>query len=949
MSRISFAISLAAGLLIWGVPNQSDALPDHDTLRSWIKDIQARDRGPFERLRWFCSDGSIHPPRPYPCEKRGGGHQHGEWNSRTKELRDGGYYIANILAGLDPEKFLSAPGYRTKLNHIMIEQYLVNAYDGWIYKKARFYRGAIQDEDERAAGRELLEALTFKAGWVGQRYLALRTAARLIRHGAESDTVGRVRRLSATLSDKNRKFLPLRNKIHGRPDATDAAAVRAFAAGLPAGQRGQYEELAGLIDAVYTSAASPDILADLSNRFSPFPDLEKALGDGAKRLAENLTPSQRFVMTATMMGALRDIIPLSKRPKTRLDIVDATLVLEAEHFTAATQLPKTASRRTRLAWLRSSIEASYGAGLISNRQRKALAKRLAELSGSKVSLADYKSGLQYLALVPGWSGQWMRFQFQEAMDKLAQIEPHAELFIQDQLRGSPLFFYAKMVDTLLRDANSKAGVRNELFGTDVGAGLRSLNPGLARGRLFLSSGEGTKFARDGIYLLPETIAELPPVAGILTAGEGNPLSHVQLLARNLGIPNVAIDENLIEQLRRYDGVKIILAVSPAGSVHVAEDDGQWEAIFGSEDQQTDVLIKPDLEKLNLWARDMIPLSKLRAIDSGRTVGPKAAKLGELHHKFPRAVADGLTIPFGVFRDLLEQAHPKTGTSIYDWMVGEYRKIGELPARSEERANALESFRKELYDLIANADPGQDFRNRLKQAMARVFGKDGTYGVFVRSDTNVEDLPGFTGAGLNLTVPNVVGFNNIVKAISRVWASPFTARAFAWRQSLMDQPEHVYPAVLLLRSVPAEKSGVMVTQEIDTGDTGWLSVAVNEGVGGAVDGQAAENLRIEKSTGKVVLLAQATATVRRQVSLDGGVKKVPVSTSERVLEDAEIAQLIQLANDLPTKFPSIVDAAGKPAPADKSPGIESLEKRRQLQKKKRPFRGRSAKSTPSWGF
>ena len=44
---------------------------------------------------------------------------------------------------------------------------------------------------------------------------------------------------------------------------------------------------------------------------------------------------------------------------------------------------------------------------------------------------------------------------------------------------------------------------------------------------------------------------------------------------------------------------------------------------------------------------------------------------------------------------------------------------------------------------------------------------------MRSDTNVEDLPGFTGAGLNLTVFNIVGFDNIVKAISEVWASPYT--------------------------------------------------------------------------------------------------------------------------------------------------------------------------------
>ncbi len=37
--------------------------------------------------------------------------------------------------------------------------------------------------------------------------------------------------------------------------------------------------------------------------------------------------------------------------------------------------------------------------------------------------------------------------------------------------------------------------------------------------------------------------------------------------------------------------------------------------------------------------------------------------------------------------------------------------------------------------------------------------------------------------------------------------------------------------------------MLVTQDIDTGDRDVISVAVNEGLGGAVDGQAAESLRI----------------------------------------------------------------------------------------------------------
>jgi phosphoenolpyruvate synthase/pyruvate phosphate dikinase len=186
---------------------------------------------------------------------------------------------------------------------------------------------------------------------------------------------------------------------------------------------------------------------------------------------------------------------------------------------------------------------------------------------------------------------------------------------------------------------------------------------------------------------------------------------------------------------------------------------------------------------------------------------------------------------------------------------------------------------------------------------------------VRSDTNVEDLPGFTGAGLNLTLPHVVGFENVVKAISEVWASPYTARAFAWRQGHMKDPEHVYPAVLLLRTVPAEKSGVMVTVGIETGDTLSLSIAVNEGTGGAVEGQAAESLRVDTRDGKVVALATATAPWRYAPRAEGGVARLRTSGSERLLLPDEITQLIAFAKDLPARFPALVDDAGRPAPAD----------------------------------
>ena len=182
------------------------------------------------------------------------------------------------------------------------------------------------------------------------------------------------------------------------------------------------------------------------------------------------------------------------------------------------------------------------------------------------------------------------------------------------------------------------------------------------------------------------------------------------------------------------------------------------------------------------------------------------------------------------------------------------------------------------------------RARLRPAMEQVLGGEGGYGVFVRSDTNVEDLSGFTGAGLNLTVPNVVGFERAMRALSDVWASPYSARAYGWRQMHMAEPQHVYTSVLLLKSVPAEKSGVLVTADVDSGDPSWLSVAVNEGVGGAVDGQLAESLRIHRATGAVRLLTSATAPKQRVLLPQGGVSQVPASGAEAVLSPSEIQAL-----------------------------------------------------------
>jgi hypothetical protein len=578
------------------------------------------------------------------------------------------------------------------------------------------------------------------------------------------------------------------------------------------------------------------------------------------------------------------------------------------------------TRAERLALLAAASDAAHGTGHLNGRLRGEQRRIFATLAGPETRLGEYLLALKRLSLAPGWGTQVLRFHCQEAIAKLTEIEPLADLFVQDQLRGSPLLFYAHVLDGLLRDANRLAGVQHKLYGRDVGIGLNALNPGLARGFLYASPDMERleEIRADGIYVLPETVADLPPLGGILTAGNGNPLSHVQLLARNLGIPNVAVDESLLDEVRSRDGRRVVLAVSPGGVVELAEDAASWDAVLGGGHAAADeVLIRPDVHKLDLAVRDFVPLDELRASDSGRIVGPKAAKLGELRRSFPEVVrARGVAVPFGLFREVvLDRPYGNTGRTAYEWMAARFREIGALPQDTPEREAASDNLRVHLYDFIRNADPGPGFRQKLKAAMERTFGADFRGGVFVRSDTNVEDLPGFTGAGLNLTLPHVVGLDRVAEAIAEVWASPYTARAFAWRQGHMRDPENVYPAVLLLETVPSDKSGVMVTQGLETGDRAVLSVAVNEGMGGAVEGQAAESLRIDTRDGDMSVLATATAPWRSVPRPEGGVAKARASGNETLLTPEEIRKLVQFSKDLPARFPAIVDDEGRLVAAD----------------------------------
>ena len=895
-------------------------LPDTGTLREWIVEFEDSPKGPFQGIKWFCKDGTVLPPKAYACHDHGGGIQHGELNARAKRMRAGGYEIATVLATVDANRFVGSDANLIGLKQILLERFLIGWDDGWIFRGARSYRGALQIEDEEASSQRIVSGMLADPKWQQpERYMLLRETVRLLPLERDAQSASVVRQLASQISAKDKAFTPLRAKIHNVPDAGDAKRVRDYAQAKGKKElAGRYEELASDIDALYAEGGASKTVLALAAAVKDSA-LKKELEEGGAELARSTDPSERLGTSSHLLAVLRDASPRIKDKAVALQAFQTSLALETEAFTAGNTLLSQLnefSRSQRLRVLGQSAEALYGSGFISKRELEGIQASLERVTGTgSPPLDQYRTELRYLSRVPEWSDQWLAFNFGETVEHWAPIESESHLYTQDRLRGSPLLVYGAVIDSLVLDANRLAGIKHELFGRSVGAGLRALNPGLARGKLRTrGSGDGSVDS-GGIYILPETTADLPPVSGILTQGEGSSLSHVQLLARNLGIPNVVVGEELMPEVRKHIGSEVVLAVSPGGIVHLDDWGPEWQEYFGSQDKEgiEGLVIRPDLKKLDLTANRLIPLGSLRSTDSGRLSGPKGANLGELKHNFGDAVPDGFVIPFGVFRHLLDQPLKPGGPSVWNWLKQEYDSIA-AQKDPEKRHQMAAAFLQRFQQWILKADPGPEFRKSLKNQLQESFGKDGTYGVFVRSDTNVEDLPGFTGAGLNLTVPNVVGYDNILKAIHDVWASPFDERSYGWRQSHMEDPEYVFPAVVIQLAFASDKSGVMVTKDIEDDVPGWVTVAISEGVGGAVEGQAAESLRIDTNSTNIQFLAQATAPEKTVLNPKGGVGHVPASGTDQVLKPAEAAQLVTLAEKV-RNLDTLRGEDGKMMPAD----------------------------------
>ena len=874
-------------------------------VKNLIESYKKDPRGPFNRIKWFCEDGTEREPKD-PCpDSIGGGIQHASFKESALNLRKTNrLYFGEIISAVKQNDFLDREHRFSRLKQYQIGKYLASVNDGWVLQKAQYYRGALQSEDEEAWGKDFFEWLLKDEQFIDANYYFLRQVLKDVPHNGDDNIAQLMRSQSKTISEDMKSFMDIRIKIHGQPEVTDIKLVKDFmeTKSIPEKFKKDFDALLTTMHKFYAPIDFNRLESELktlpsnnitTQRIQTFITANKSDRTSASFISE----------IATILVEIRSNIISYKSSTDRLKLLDLSNQLEHTLLTE-TQNWQTTTPGESLDKISTLSCAALGTGLIEDWEYNAIENTTnSKIANTELSINDLNQLLTTSRSVVEWSAAMVKANYQDIVDDYTTFEPLSYGFIDDRVRSSVALSLGETVSEFGAFVSKPSKINNAVMSIENQSAIRGLNPGYAFGELVVVDGnpDDVEVNSNNIYIFEKPPHDLKPVAGILTVSEGNLVSHVQLLARNLGIPNAALSYDNLKAMKQYNGKTIFYAVSNKGSVIIKTEDAMSSTekeLFSKKERSKNIIAVP-VDQIRLDVSKVLNMREVDAKDSGKLCGPKAANLGELKKLFPEQVVEGIIIPFGIFRSHMNTKMANENKTYWDYLNETFTVANNMRANKTDET-VVEEFQlknlKKLHDAIINMPLEDSFIKDMKANFKSAFGDTiGNVPVFLRSDTNMEDLKEFTGAGLNLTLFNIKDEDEIVKGIKRVWASAYTERSFKWRQKYLSNPENVFPSILIIPSVDVDYSGVMITKGINSGDDNDLTVAFSRGAGGAVDGQSAETRLISSKTD--VLLAPARQNDYIRLPDSGGTKKFTTTFEWPILNTRNINDIRTLASEI----------------------------------------------------
>ncbi|WP_124979163.1 PEP/pyruvate-binding domain-containing protein [Nonlabens xiamenensis] len=892
---------------------------DDARVKEMIAQFRQLDRGPYKSINWFCPDGSVREARD-PCpDAIGEGIQHASYKPEIKALAETRHlYFSEILASNKVWGFWDGNNNHSRVKQYQLNKYLEAVDNGWIQEKSRFYRGAKQIEDEEEWGRKFYYTILSDNDLVERDFFLIRESLRDLPHDGDTNLAQEIRSLSKVLAQKHPKFMDLRIKIHGNPQAQDINAVKEWLdkneSDLSESSKKDFNQL----------------LSDMQDFFEPVAvsELEKMVADWPEDTyirsqaewfsnfyKDEKNPSILVPAAANLMCDIRVNLKEDLRGTRRTNALELSLRLEELIFQQASQW-EPVDLQEHLDKIYALSEALASAGYTELWEWDAVEDQLYLAEGRTIEAHQLLDFINTGRSQVEWGTGMVNAIYGDVVNEYMGFEPLAYGFYDDRIRSSLLLPLGDAVGSLGGLVSRQIGLTSEISGVDNVSTVRGLNPGYTKGKLVVVEGnaEGMNVNPNHIYIFDHPPSDLKPVAGIATVAEGNLVSHVQLLARNLGIPNAAISTDNLADLKALDGEEIFYAVSNRGTVVLKPSDEMSDleqSLFSQTKKKEKKTIHIPEDKLKLDGTLPLNMAEVGSKDSGILCGPKAANLGQLKQMFPNNVVNGIVIPFGVFKDHMNQPMPETSGSYWDFLMSAFAKAKQMRSQGTAEQEVVDFQLKQLSQLreaIATMPFKKNFVDALEADFNTVLGdRLGNVPVFLRSDTNMEDLEEFTGAGLNLTVFNAVARKKVMNGIRDVWASPYTERSFKWRQAYLDNPENVYPSILIIPTVDVDYSGVLITKDFINNDDNKITLAMSRGAGGAVDGQSAETYLINKE-GEGQLISPARENQQRKLPITGGSVMEQVDFDQPILNAENLKTIREFAVQVHETMPGSKDGS-----------------------------------------
>ena len=405
----------------------------------------------------------------------------------------------------------------------------------------------------------------------------------------------------------------------------------------------------------------------------------------------------------------------------------------------------------------------------------------------------------------------------------------------------------------------------------------ALNTGKAVGRVHIIEklDDTVEIGDNEILILKELPINLPQVRGIIIAKPSTPLSHINILARGWGIPNVYIKDadKLFKELDTY------VIEFDANLTDYKYKRADLETVKKEFVDPEEAVAPSDLKVTKLAS-----IREMRKQDS-IAYGGKSANLGEMiNAKNPNiTVPDGFTVPFYWYDKFMRE-------NGFDDKIGDLMNDIDFVHNPRIRRQKLEEFRQAIINAKFDESLKTEIINKWKTEL-------GGQGVFVRSSSNAEDLPNFSGAGLYSSVANVKTDEKVIEAVKKVWASLWNFEAYEARVRNYVNQNEVYMSALIQVGLNMDSGGVLITKDpFDPENKNAVYISAVWGHNDPVTANkfVPEQILYNPKSNAVQILTLSQQNSVLKFGANGDLEETNETFERRVLDDKNVRELVKEA-------------------------------------------------------